>query len=308
MTVLAIEIGGARFAAATVEPAGVITAKLEMPVGPDPTATLKDLVARIVVPGLISEEGLTGVGIGVAGPLDAVRGTVSPANILAWRDFPLVKTVCGLLPGVPVHLAGDGQVMALGEWWRGAFSAGALLGVVVSTGIGGGLVFEGRPHLGSTGNAGHIGHIRAGEGWETCRCGAVGCVETIASGPSMVRWALANGWQQAVEPTFWAGRPVDSRALSADAKRGVTVAVEAFDRAAGALATAVLTTAALFDVENVVIGGGVAGAGATLLAPLRRAVADQAGLGFLRRVKVEATGLGRDAGLFGAAALALRGE
>ncbi|WP_062346835.1 ROK family protein [Herbidospora yilanensis] len=308
MTVLAIDIGGTKFAAATVEPTGTITAKLEMPVGPDPTATLKDIVARIVVPGLISEEGLTGVGIGSAGPLDAVRGTVSPVNISVWRDFPLVKTVAQLLPGVPVHLAGDGQLMALGEWWRGRFSAGALLGVVVSTGIGGGLVFEGQPHLGPTGNAGHIGHIRAGEGWEACRCGAVGCVETIASGPSMVRWALANGWQQAVEPTFWAGRPVDARALAADAKRGVAVAVEAFDRAAGALATAILTTAALFDVDNVVVGGGVAAAGTTLLTPLRRAVADQAGLGFLRRLKVEPTSLGRDAGLLGAAALALGRE
>ncbi|WP_061290786.1 ROK family protein [Herbidospora cretacea] len=304
MTVLAIDIGGTRFAAATIEPAGVITARLEMPVGPDPTATLKDLVARIVVPGLISEEGLTGVGIGVTGPLDAVSGTVSPAGIQAWRDFPLVKTVAGLLPGVPVHLAGEGQMMALGEWWRGPFSEGALLGVVVSSGIGGGLVIEGRPHLGPSGNAGHIGHIRAGEGWESCRCGAVGCVETIASGPSMVRWALANGWQQVVEPTFWAGRPVDARALAADAKRGVPVAVEAFDRAALALATAILTAAALFDVDNVVIGGGVAAAGSTLLNPLRQAVADQAGLGFLRRLRVAPTTLRRDAVLFGAAALA----
>ncbi|MEO3861855.1 ROK family protein [Acrocarpospora sp. B8E8] len=313
MTVLAIDIGGTKFAAAMVEPTGVITARLELPVGPDATATLAELVGRIAVPGLTGDSGLTGVGIGSAGPLDVLGGTVSPVNIPSWREFPLVKTVSELLPELPVRLAGDAQCMALGEWWQGSYGKRAsdagpyktLLGIVVSTGIGGGVVVDGQPFLGPTGNAGHIGHISVDRDGDACPCGATGCVETIASGPSMVRWALDNGWRRAVEPAFWAGRAVDARALAADAKRGIPVAKLAFQRASDALGTAILTAAALFDIDNVVIGGGVAAAGPTLMVPLRQAIARQAGLGFLHRLRVDATSLGRDAGLYGAAALVL---
>jgi glucokinase len=255
------------------------------------------------------------VGIGSAGPIDALAGTVSPVNIPSWRGFPLVDTVRELLAdlhdlpdphGLPVALAGDGQCMALGEWWRGGHgrhgsASRVLLGIVVSTGVGGGLVLDGVPYLGPTGNAGHIGHIAIDPNGELCPCGAVGCLETISSGPSMVRWALANGW------TCPAAHP-DAKALAADAARGVPVAQLAFQRTADALAAAILTTAALFDVDDVVIGGGVAAAGETLLAPLRQAVAKQAGLGFLRRLTVSRTSLERDAGLYGAAALVLPSE
>jgi predicted NBD/HSP70 family sugar kinase len=288
---LALDIGGTKFAAALIGDDGTMTARAEMPIGSDPSATLSELTRRVAVPGL------TGVGIGSAGPLDVSDGTVSPVNIPLWRDFPLVKTVSALVPGVPVRLAGDAQCMALGEWWRGSYGACAFLGIVVSTGIGGGLVLSGRPYLGPTGNAGHIGHITVDRDGEDCPCGGVGCVETISSGPSMVRWALANGWTPDGVP--------DARALAADATVGVPVAVSAFGRAADALATAILTTAALFDLDNVVIGGGVAAAGPTLLTPVRQAIARQAGMAFLRRLRVDFTSLGRDAGLHGAAALVL---
>ncbi|GIH78931.1 ROK family protein [Planobispora longispora] len=300
--VLALDIGGTTFAAAVVDATGAVLARRETPVGPDPTATLGALVRELAVPDL------TGAGIGSAGPLDPVRGTVSPVNIPAWRGFPLTSTVSDLLGGLPVTLAGDAQCMALGEWWRGARGGDTrvLLGVVVSTGVGGGLVVDGVPYLGPTGNAGHIGHMPApalpgdaAAGAEPCPCGGTGCVETIASGTSMARWALARGWR----PAPGGGR--DARALAAAARAGDPIAAAAFDRAARAVAGALLSAAALFDVDRVVIGGGVAAAGEILLDPLRRAVAAGAGMGFLRRLTVEPTALGRDAGLYGAAALAL---
>ncbi|GAA1527594.1 ROK family protein [Dactylosporangium maewongense] len=293
--VLAVDVGGTKFAAAVVSAGGVIQDRLEVPLaGQDPTSVLRHLVTAL------AGGGVAAVGVGTAGPLDRVRGTVSPVNIPAWRDFPLTGTLSTWLPDVPVTMAGDAQCVALGEWWRapvGGSLQGSLLGIVVSTGIGGGLVIDGRPWLGTTGNAGHIGHITVDPSGAPCPCGATGCVETIASGPAMVRWALANGW----EP----GHAADARALAGDARRGVPVAVAAFDRAAGALATALLTTAALCDIDRVVIGGGVAAAGDVLLAPIRRALADRDGMAFLRRLRVEASTLGRDGGLYGAAALAL---
>ncbi|MCP9949208.1 ROK family protein [Actinomadura madurae] len=177
-----------------------------------------------------------------------------------WRGYPLVAAVQRLVPGVPVSLAGDAQCMALGEWWRGGHGGSSLLGIVVSTGVGGGLIIDGRPWTGRTGNAGHIGHVVVDHDGERCVCGARGCLETIAGGPSMVRWALAQGWTHAP------GRP-DAKALAAAARAGASIPLAAFHRAARALATAILNTAAVLDVRDVVIGGGVAAAGDLLLAP-----------------------------------------
>jgi glucokinase len=298
MIALALDIGGTKFAGALIDTAGTILARAELPIGPDPTATLGELVRHM------SAEGVVGVGIGSAGPLDPIGGTVSPVNIPLWREFALVKCVSEMLPGVPVKLAGDAQCMALGEWWQGPFRdqgdrrSSAMLGIVVSTGIGGGIVIDGAPYLGPTGNAGHIGHVVAEPGGEPCPCGGRGCLERISSGPSMVRWALANGW------TVDDGEP-DARRLAADAQAGVEVAKQAFQRGADALGIAILAAAVLFDLDDVVIGGGVSASGPTLLDPLRQVISRNTGLGFVRRLRVLPTSLGRDAGLYGAAALVL---
>ncbi|GAA4246697.1 ROK family protein [Dactylosporangium darangshiense] len=294
--VLAVDVGATKFAAAVLDGDGAVHTRVERPIaGEHPTVVLRGVLAEA------GTAGVEAVGVGTAGPLDRARGTVSPVNIPAWRDFPLTATVGGWLPGVPVAMAGDAQCMALGEWWRGpaADAGGSLLGIVVSTGIGGGLVLDGRPHLGPTGNAGHIGHITVDPRGERCPCGATGCVETYASGPAMVRWAVAQGWSPPP------GGPADARALAASARAGDPVAGAAFDRAADALATGLLTTAALVDLDRVIVGGGVAAAGETLLAPIRRALAAREGMAFLRRLEVRAGTLGRDGGLYGAAALAL---
>ncbi|WP_433087876.1 ROK family protein [Dactylosporangium sp. CA-052675] len=288
--VLAVDVGGTKFAAAVIDADGEVHARAEEPIaGDDPVAVLRRVVTAT------GPRHVDAAAIGSAGPLDRERGTVSPVNIPAWRDFPLAATVARWLPAVPLSLAGDAQCMALGEWWRGG-RPGSLLGVVVSTGIGGGLVLDGRPHLGPTGNAGHIGHITVDPRGQACPCGAVGCVETFASGPAMVRWARGRGWSGP-----------DARALATAAGAGDPVAREAFDRGAEALATGLLTTAALCDVDRVVVGGGVAEAGDVLFDPLRRALQARRGMAFLRRLRVGPAALGRDAGLFGAAALALHG-
>ncbi|MEU5879224.1 ROK family protein [Spirillospora sp. NPDC047279] len=286
MTVLALDIGGTKFAAARVTPDGTLLARAERPVGPDPAGTLRRLVTEFTTPAV------TAVGIGAAGPIDAAGGTVSPVNIEAWRGFPLTATVRALAGGRPVTLAGDAQCMALGEWWRGGHGTASLLGVVVSTGIGGGLVLDGVPLRGDTGNAGHIGHVVIERDGEPCRCGARGCLETLASGPGMVRWARSRGWTGTT-----------AERLAGDARDGEPVALAAFDRSAAALAAALLTTAALLDVHDVVIGGGVAAAGDLLLGPLRDHLGKHAGP--FAHVRVTTTTLARDAGLYGAAAFAL---
>jgi glucokinase len=139
-----------------------------------------------------------GVGISSAGPIHLGEGAISPVNIAAWRGFPVRDRVAAAVPGVPVRLAGDGLCMALGEHWRGAGEGAAfMLGMVISTGIGGGLVLDGAPYDGRTGNAGHVGHTIVDVDGPPCTCGARGCVEAIASGPNLVAWARAQGWSGA---------------------------------------------------------------------------------------------------------------
>ncbi|MFA7513423.1 MAG: ROK family protein, partial [Mycolicibacterium vanbaalenii] len=245
---------------------------------------------RDAAPGPVSA-----VGIGSAGPIDVPGGTVSPINIAEWSHFPIVRRVADLT-GLPVRLGGDGLCMALGEWWRGAGrGAGFLLGMVVSTGIGGGLVLDGAPYHGRSGNAGHVGHVVVEPGGAPCTCGGRGCVETVASGPHLARWAHDNGWAAAPD--------ADAKDLAAAAGRGDPVALRAFARGADAVARTIASVAAVCDLDLVVVGGGVAKAGALLFDPLRQALTTYAGLEFLRGLRVVPAELGGDAGLVGAAAL-----
>lgn len=295
--VLAVDVGGTKLAAALVDRGGHVLLRREAPTPAAPAGAanvvagaLTDLIKQTV-------DGYrpAAAAVASAGPLDPVAGLVSPVNIPAWRDFPIVDCVSQVVDGLPTALLGDATAAAIGEQWRGAGTdSKALLGLVVSTGVGGGLVLGGEPYCGPTGNAGHIGHIYADSYMEQCPCGARGCVETAASGPAMVRYARRAGW---------VGQ--DARALAESARAGDAVARGAFARAADALAVAILGAAALCDLDVVVVGGGVSAAGEILLEPLRNRVAHRASLDFVRRLEVRQASLGRSAGLIGAARYAL---
>jgi glucokinase len=289
--ILAIDIGGTKLAAAVVDRQGTVLRRAETPT--PPVAVDKTLIelARQVADG----ERPAAVGLASAGPLDVVAGTVSPVNIPSWRGFPLREAVADAFPGAEAVLVGDAVAAAVGEHWRGAgVGAEAMLGLVVSTGVGGGLVLRGHSYPGPTGNAGHFGHMPTDLEPVLCACGMTGCVEALASGPSMVRWAAQFGW-----------RGASAKELADDARAGDSVARAAFDRAADALACGIVGAAALVDLDVVVIGGGVAAAGPVLVDPLRTHLARRATLGFVQRVKALPGMLGRDAGLIGAARCAL---
>jgi glucokinase len=195
-----------------------------------------------------------------------------------------------------VRLGGDGLCMALGEHRHGAGrGAKFLLGMVVSTGVGGGLILDGAPYGGPTGNAGHVGHVVVDLDGDPCACGGHGCVEAIASGPRMALWARDQGW----------AAPADAGAkeLAQAADAGNELAVLAFRRGATALAAMIASVAAVCDLDLAVIGGGVAKAGPLLFDPLRGALGGYARLDFLRGLRVVPAQLGGDAGLVGAAAL-----
>ncbi|HET6299484.1 MAG TPA: ROK family protein [Kribbella sp.] len=293
--VLGIDIGGTKMAAAIVSADGEILTgdRIQTPPGDADQvfAALGELIGR--VQGDLSP---AAVGIGSAGPLDQKHGLVSPVNIAGWRNFPLVDRVRALVGDVPVELGVDGHCFALGEFWTGAGrNVDNLLGIVVSTGVGGGIVVEGRPLLGQSGNAAHLGHMVVDLDGEACACGSYGCVETYASGPRMVARAQRKGWR----PT----ETVDAAVLSADAAAGDGIAVQVFDDGAQALAAGIVATAVTVDLTTVVIGGGVAKAGPVLFDPVQRWVKRLAQLPFVADLTVEPAQLD-NAGLLGAARLA----
>jgi glucokinase len=198
---------------------------------------------------------------------------------------------------VPVGLHNDAVVMAMGEHAHGAGAGSrSFLGVVVSTGVGGGLVVDGAPLDGPTGNAGHVGHIVVDPDGPDCACGGRGCLEAIARGPAVVEWALAEGWQ----PDSLA----DGVAVVGAARNGHPVALAALTRAGRALGIACASAAALLELEVIAVGGGLANAGDLLLSPALAAFDRYAGLDFVRRCRLVPAALGGDAGLVGAGVLA----
>ncbi|MER6347043.1 ROK family protein [Streptomyces sp. NPDC001595] len=304
----ALDIGGTKIAGALVDDEGRVLARTERPTpARESTARLAAAVDAVLdtLAGYPAWSGIRGLGIASAGPVDTVAGTVSPVNIPAWRAFPLVDSVRGhplLPPGIEPVLLGDAVAMAAAEHWRGAArGVDNALCMVVSTGVGGGLVLDGRLRPGPSGNAGHIGHVSVAMDGPPCACGALGCVEGYASGTAIARHAVRSGWAPppGTEPT--------AAAVAEAARAGDTRALDAYDRSARALAAAIAGTATLLEIEVAVIGGGVAQAGETLFGPLRRHLRAYAVLGFARDVTVRPAALERDAGLVGAAAAA-RGQ
>ena len=295
---LVLDIGGTKIAAGLVDAEGQLLHQNRQPT--PHTADPEQVWAaaeRTIVDALAAAGGeVSGAGISSAGPIHLPDGTISPVNIVAWRGFPIRDRVAAAVPGVPVRLAGDGLCMALGEHWLGAGQgARFMLGMVVSTGIGGGLVLDGAPYSGRTGNAGHVGHVVVDQYGPPCNCGGRGCVEAIASGPHLVSWAREQGWNG-----------TDAKSLADAAAAGDGVALQAFRRGADAIAAMIASVAAVCDLDLVVVGGGVANAGAVLFDPLHAALRSYTGLDFISGLRVVPAALGGEAGLIGAAALLRR--
>ncbi|GGW95558.1 ROK family protein [Streptomyces noursei] len=298
----ALDIGGTKIAGALVDAQGRLVVRAARPTPADQDgATVMRAVAEVVRELAAAPDWarVAAVGIGSAGPVDAAAGTVSPVNIPGWRDFPLVAGVRALVGELPVTLVGDGVAMTAAEHWQGAARGhDNALCMVVSTGVGGGLVLDGRLHPGPSGNAGHIGHISVDLDGDPCPCGARGCVERIASGPNIARRALANGWRPGPDGD------ASAVAVAAAARAGDAVALRSFERAGQALAAGIAATATLVEIDIAVIGGGVAGAGDVLFGPLRTALRDYATLSFVSGLTVVPAQMGTDAGVVGAAAAA----
>jgi glucokinase len=303
--VLALDVGGTKLAAGVVDDAGRILGRgrVPSPTGTDPELLYEALLACAaaalrgadVAPGE-----LDGVGVAAAGPMVWPSGEVSPLNMPAWRGFPLRKRLAEEFDAERVLIHNDAVGVTVGEHWKGAGSGTAnLLGVTVSTGVGGGLILGGRLYHGASGNAGHVGHVVVEPDGPVCACGGRGCLEAIASGPNTVRHALDDGWRP--RP----GVVADGVALAAAAAAGDAVALRNVARAGGAVGTAIASCASLLDLEVAAIVGGFSQSGPPFWEPLQQAFAAHAGFPFAAACRVVPGQLGDAAGLLGAAAFVL---
>ena len=299
---LAVDLGGTKVEAGIVDADGRILegSRHRAPTGR--ASTSEQLAASVTsvvqqaVAALPTGDVLVGTGIGSAGPIDVRAGLVSPLNLPSWRGYPLRDFVMELVPGVPTTLRMDGEAITLAEHWLGAAQGvDDVMGMVVSTGVGGGLILGGMAVAGPTGNAGHIGHIEVGGYDDPCDCGGIACLEAIASGPKTVAWAQRQGWSGS-----------SGEQLAVGYAAGEDIPVAAVRRAGRAIGQAIASATALVDLELVAIGGGFSHVTPDLFDIVRDTIQERAAFPFVAKVRVVPSGLSGDGPLLGAAALVHR--
>lgn len=308
--VLAVDIGGTKFAAGVVDTTGKLCTsdRVATPrAGPGAEADAEELFRALLslcedVQRAVTDLQIVAVGVGCGGPMRYPSGHISPLNIPGWRDFPLRDRLSDAF-GLPCIVDNDAKAVALAERWRGAArGARNMMGMVVSTGVGGGIILDGRLLHGEHGNSGHIGHVIVWPGGPLCGCGARGCLEAVASGTGLTRRlsvAIAEGTPTRLTP----GAPAVDIAAAARAQDPLALALM---RSAGeALGRGIASAAALLDLDVVTVGGSIALRAWDLVGPpLAEEIERSARLDFTRDVRVVQAALGDATGLYGAAALA----
>jgi glucokinase len=273
---LGIDIGGTKLAAGVVDENAQILVRDRVPT---PTRDVWPAVMRLVKRVLAaSPERPVACGVGCGGPMAPLEGTVSPLHIPSWRGFPL-REFAEQLTGMPVVVDNDAKALALAEAWRGAaVGVDDFIGMVVGTGVGGGIVSGGRLLQGRLGNAGHIGHVVVEPDGRPCRCGGFGCLEAYCSGP----------------------------AIEAETGRAPQRASAAIMERTGMLVGRALSSVgAVVDLKLAVVGGSVAlGFGPTFFDAAQAELDARAKLSFTRGFRIVPAQLGDGAPLIGAGALA----
>ncbi|WP_433388154.1 ROK family protein [Micromonospora sp. KLBMP9576] len=295
--VIALDVGGTGMKCALVGADGAVlhTERHTTDAGRGPHAVVQTVLA--VAEGLAGKaraDGLEPVaaGIAVPGVIDESRGVAVWSANLGFRDVPLRELARERL-GLPTALGHDVRAGGLAEARLGAGrDGGHVLFVAIGTGIAAAHVVAGTAATGAHGAAGEIGHILVRPGGPRCGCGRPGCLEAVSSAAAIGRRYSAL-----------VGVPVTAAEVAERAAAGEPLAVDVWRKAIEALADGLATGQALFDVETVVLGGGLARAGARLFDPLRAALHER--MTFHREPRLVAAALGDEAGCLGAALLAL---
>ena len=273
---LAIDIGGTKLAVGVVSPSGVLLSRMQAPTPITGVWSVLEGLIRLQMQEATVE--LVACGVGCGGPMTRGGEQVSPLNIPDWRGFQLRSAIEGAT-GLATDIANDAHALVLGEVWCGnAVGVDDVVGMVVSTGVGGGIVSHGKLVTGRLGNAGHIGHVIVEPDGRLCECGAFGCLEAHVSGRSIEAITGRPSNQATDDVKITAGKLV-GRALA--------------------------SVGAIMDLKLCVIGGSVAlGFGEPFFAAAQNELDRCARLEFIQGIQVMPVGLGDAAPLIGAASLA----
>jgi glucokinase len=280
--VAAVDVGGTKLAAAVVGADGELRSEGRSPThGDGPEGLFWTLVE--LLDGVLAASAASPVviGVGCGGPMTAGGETVSPLNIEQWRGFPLRARLAERFE-LPTFVDNDAKALALGEGWLGAAQGRRdYLAMVVSTGVGGGIVLDGRLLDGNDGNAGHLGHVIVDPLGHPCACGARGCLEAEASGTAIARIT---------------GAPAASASYAVRVRTGRLVG------------RAVASVVNLLDLPLAVVAGSVAlGFGDVFFAAANQELERCARLEFARGARIVAAGCGADGPILGAAAVGRAG-
>ena len=244
------------------------------------------------------------IGIGSPGPLDAKKGLIITTPNLPFKNYNLVQPIKERF-NVPVYLDNDANVAAIGEFMFGAGKGKEnIVFFTVSTGVGGGAVLNGQAYRGNTSNALEIGHMTVAPDGPRCGCGNVGCLEAVASGTAIGKRGQ-EAVQTNVETSLKKYDKITSYEVFVEAKNGDAVAKEIVDKAMNYLGIGVANAISIFDPEMVIIGGGVSKVGDILFDTVKSVVKTRCFKAMSDSCEIVPAGLGTDAGVMGAVALAI---
>jgi glucokinase len=308
--VVGIDIGGTNLVVGTVaedgsEVLGLVSEPTRVESGPDAIIDRIAALARASMKEAGTRE-LLGAGIGSPGPLDTKAGVVLLTPNLGWTNMPLRDRLSAAL-GLPATLDNDANCAIFGEWWRGAArGARHVVGLTIGTGIGGGIVIDGRIYHGASDIAGEIGHMTIDSTGRRCKCGNYGCLEAYASGPAIAARAI-EGIEAGAETRLPSYVNDDLSLITAQvvyeaAHDGDALALEVVTDTARFLGAGVANILNIFNPEVVVICGGVTLAGDKLFVPLRAEVQRRAFKPAVKVCRIVPGELPGKAGVVGAAA------
>ncbi len=310
--VIAVDLGGTQIRAARIDAGGTL---LSRAAHPTPSAEGPQAVVQGIVDAVIEAmegmalEGISAIGIGAPGPVDAETGAlIDPPNIPGWGTRSLSEALARHFP-CRTYVGNDANVAALGERRFGAgVGVNDMVYLTVSTGIGGGVISGGRLVTGWRGFAGEIGHQVLVPDGPLCGCGQRGHLEALAAGPSIareVRAQLETGAESAILTMVSSPAMVTAEIIGRAAAAGDPLAREAFERAAYYIGLGLVNVIHILEPERILIGGGVSKAGDLLFDPIRRTVQEHVLSEIYQDVDILPAALAEDVGLLGAAALAL---
>jgi len=310
MNSIGIDLGGTNIKAGLVDKSGKIIFKTSVPT--ESELGYKHVIEQIIKAASIvfeKDKNVAGIGIGAPGIVSAEEGTVkSPPNIPGWKKVNLRKILSDKF-GKKVFVENDANAAAIGEYIFGAGkTTKSFIMVTLGTGVGGGIIYNGKLFRGETGGAGEIGHVTINYKGRKCNCGSYGCIETYVGNQRIAekvkREIKSNPDSKVVELAEQNLDMISPKTLYDAAKLGDEYALKAIEDIAVMLGAAFASAVNLLDISTIILGGGVSGFGNFLLTPLKKNLKERVLAPNRPRVKIKLSKLKNDAGIKGASSLA----